>query len=127
MILTYKGVVVDAQLIKNEKIGVNYDKSSHKLVYRYLLNHNQQTDTLIETHRVYTYDVKHIIEHKLGDTIAFYKTNNTQLPNLSVNDFKLRNTHKDFKFTLWFAFVLLSVGLILVVLFSKQILKTLKQ
>lgn len=44
-----KGIVAKADLIENTKINVSYDKSSHKLVYRYIINSSNSIDTLNET------------------------------------------------------------------------------
>lgn len=117
-----KGIVVKADLIENTKINVSYDKSSHKLVYRYIINSSNSIDTLNETWSVYTYALKHVVPYKVNDTIDYYKSSNDKLPNLTIDRFTLNNSHKDFKFTRWFSIGLSLIGILLVGFFTRQLL-----
>lgn len=118
-----KGVVTEVSLIENTKINVSYDKSSHKLVYRYLIKVDTTIDTLNEKWSVYTYDLKNIVPHKVGDSIDYYKSSNKELPNLTVDRYTLNNAHKDFNGIRWFSIGLSLIGLLIVILFSKQLLQ----
>lgn len=118
-----KGVVTEVSLIENTKINVNYDKSSHKLVYRYIIKSGASIDTLNETWSVNTYDLKNIVPHKEGDSIDYYKSSNNELPSLTTDRFNLNSTHKDFNGTRWFSITLSLIGLLIVILFSKQLLQ----
>lgn len=117
-----KGIVAKADLIENTKINVSYDKSSHKLVYRYIINSSNSIDTLNETWSVYTYALKHVVPYKVNDTIDYYKSSNDKLPNLTIDRFTLSNSHKDFKFTRWFSIGLSLIGVLLVGFFTRQLL-----
>lgn len=121
-----KGVVTEVSLIENTKINVSYDKSSHKLVYRYIIKSGTSIDTLNETWSVYTYALKHVVPHKINDTIDYYKSSNNELPNLTIDRFTLNNSHKDFNEIRWFSISLSVIGFLIVILFSKQLLKSTK-